>query len=359
MMKASYDLIGVGLVAVDILWITPPGARMGEKNNTPQMILQGGAPAGSGTCGPAMLGYQTGFLARLGDNVLSRIAREEFAARGVRSSLFVDAPGAEPALALVQIDPKTAERTVYYNLTRYQPLRAGDLSVKMLRDTRALLLDSFEMAATLAALDMVAGTPVRTILDLEHGDPVLIRQAIAAATDSILPWGLAEELTGKNDPGAALAILRTWTNGNLLVTDGVRGSWACDGQGIRHQPAFQVCAVDSTGCGDAYHGGYVVGVLEGWNLGMRMEFGAWMAAEVAKTLGGRTNLPSNQDLAKRNTDMLTSATRAAVRQLIAKTTSTSSLPTGQELASRKTDLLSPATRTPMRILSATSSSSTL
>jgi len=206
-MIASYDLIGVGLVAVDILWITPPDARMGEKNNTPQMVLQGGAPAGSGTCGPAMLGYRAGYLARLGDNVLSRIARDEFAARGVQTNLFVNVPNAEPALALVQIDPKTAERTVYYNLTRYQPLQAGDLPVEVLRNARVLLLDSFELDAMLAALEAVAGTSVRTILDLEHGDPVRIRKAIASATDNILPWGLAKELTGKNDPGAALGVI--------------------------------------------------------------------------------------------------------------------------------------------------------
>ena len=317
-MSASYDLIGVGLVAVDILWITPSDARAGEKNNTPQMVLQGGAPAGSGTCGPAMLGYRAGFLARLGDNVLSRNARDEFAARNVQTNLFVNAPSAEPALALVQIDPKTAERTVYYNLTRYQPLQATDLPVAVLRNARALLLDSFELDAMLATLKAVAESPVRTILDLEHGDHARIRQAISKATDSILPWGLAKQLTGKNEPGEALAVLRPLTKGNLLVTDGVRGSWACDVAGIRHQPAFRVSAVDSTGCGDAYHGGYVVGVLEGWDLAMRMEFGAWLAAEVAQALGGRTNLPSRQELASRNTSMLSPATRAAVLQLAAK-----------------------------------------
>ena len=317
-MNQSYDLIGVGLVAVDILWITPPDARAGEKNNTPQLIMQGGAPAGSGTCGPAMLGYRAGFLARLGDNILSNIARDEFAARGVAADLFVNAPNAEPAFALVQIDPKTAERTVYYNLTRYQPLQAADLPVAVLRNTRALLLDSFELDATLAALEAVAESPVRTILDLEHGDHARIRQAISKATDSILPWGLAKELTGKNEPGEALAELRALTKGNLLVTDGVRGSWACDGAGIRHQAAFRVAAVDSTGCGDAYHGGYIVGVLEGWDLAMRMEFGAWLAAEVAQALGGRTNLPARKELATRNTAMLSPELRAAVLKLAAK-----------------------------------------
>jgi sulfofructose kinase len=51
---------------------------------------------------------------------------------------------------------------------------------------------------------------------------------------------------------------------------------------------------------------------------MRMEFGAWLAAEVAQALGGRTNLPSRKELATRNTSMLSPATRAAVLKLAAK-----------------------------------------
>jgi sugar/nucleoside kinase (ribokinase family) len=82
----------------------------------------------------------------------------------------------------------------------------------------------------------------------------------------------------------------------VLVTDGIQGSWAldCEAGGIIHQPAFVVDPVDTTGCGDAFHAGYIVGVLEGWPLALRMEFGSLLASRVAGRVGGRTALPNRK-----------------------------------------------------------------
>ena len=38
-----------------------------------------------------------------------------------------------------------------------------------------------------------------------------------------------------------------------------------DGRIIR-MPAFKVEAVDTTGAGDVFHGGYIFGLLQGWGL---------------------------------------------------------------------------------------------
>jgi sugar/nucleoside kinase (ribokinase family) len=55
--------------------------------------------------------------------------------------------------------------------------------------------------------------------------------------------------------------------------------------------------VDSTGCGDAFHAGYAVGLIEGWPLEQRMEFGTLLASRVIRKVGGRTALPRRADLA--------------------------------------------------------------
>ena len=57
--------------------------------------------------------------------------------------------------------------------------------------------------------------------------------------------------------------LTTMTKGQLVVTEGILGSWALTPQGVIHQKAFPVEAIDTTGCGDAFHGAYAVGLLEG------------------------------------------------------------------------------------------------
>jgi sugar/nucleoside kinase (ribokinase family) len=116
-------------------------------------------------------------------------------------------------------------------------------------------------------------------------------------TDPILPLAAARGLTGMSEPGDVLRALGDLCPGQVLVTDGIQGSWALDREsgGIIHQPAFVVDAVDTTGCGDAFHAGYIVGVLEGWSLALRMEFGSLLASRVAGRVGGRTALPSQKN----------------------------------------------------------------
>jgi sugar/nucleoside kinase (ribokinase family) len=141
-------------------------------------------------------------------------------------------------------------------------------------------------------LEAARGTDCRSVLDVEAGAPEILREIIALGTDVILPLGAARRLTGEGEPAAALRALAAWTRGQLLVTDGCNGSWALAGNEILHQPVFPVATLDTTGCGDAYHGAYASALLAGWPLPLRMEFAAWAAARVATVIGGRGNLPT-------------------------------------------------------------------
>jgi hypothetical protein len=96
-----------------------------------------------------------------------------------------------------------------------------------------------------------------------------------------------------------LPYVSKYTKGQLIVTDGKNGSWALTDEGVIHQDIVkEKQAVDSTGCGDAFHAGYGIGILEGWDLKTRMECGAWLASIVITKLGGRTALPFKKDIPK-------------------------------------------------------------
>ena len=111
-----FDVVAVGLDAVDVLVRLPDHVTPDAKHMVKDLLIQGGAPVGTGSAAVAMLGYSTAFVARLGRNTLSEIAIDQFRACGVSTELMVRDEASRPALALVEIDPKTAARTVFVNL---------------------------------------------------------------------------------------------------------------------------------------------------------------------------------------------------------------------------------------------------
>lgn len=292
-----YDLIAVGLNAVDVLVRLPESVKHDDKQFVDDLIIQGGAPVGSGCCGVARLGFRVGMVARLGNNTLSSISLEDFRSNGVDTGLVVRDEESRPAIALVEIDHRTAARTVFIQMDNYGYVKRGDIPVAEIAQARTLLVDSYDLDATEAALEAAAGTACRSILDFESGDRKRLKKLLGMGTDPILPLAAARNLTAQTDPGDVLRSLGDLCPGQVVVTDGIHGSWALDRHSgnIVHQPAFVVEPVDTTGCGDAFHAGYIVGLLEGWPLEIRMEFGSLLASHVAGRVGGRTALPWRKD----------------------------------------------------------------
>lgn len=292
-----YDLISVGLNAVDVLVRLPEDVQHNGKQFVDDLIIQGGAPVGSGSCGVARLGFKVGIVARLGQNTLSSVSLEDYRANAVDTGLIVRDENSRPAIALVEIDRRTAVRTVFIQMDDYGYLQPQDIPVAEIAKARALLVDSYDLAATETALTASRGTPCRSILDFESGPREHLLKLLPMGTDPILPLEAARHLTGRREALEVIRALADLCPGQVVVTDGINGSWAWDrdaGAAV-HQPAFAVSAVDTTGCGDAYHAGYIVGLLEGWPLRLRMEFGSLLASRVAGSVGGRTALPWRQN----------------------------------------------------------------
>ncbi len=84
------------------------------------------------------------------------------------------------------------------------------------------------------------------------------------------------------------------------MTLGARGALVyCEGKFIE-LPAFAVpggCR-DTTGAGDAFHGGFIYGMLCGEDLAACMNLGNAVAALKCRSLGGRAALPTADELAE-------------------------------------------------------------
>ena len=290
------DAVAVGVNVVDVLLRLPDRFTPGEKQPAGDLAVQGGGPAATAACVLGSLNWRTGFIARLGNDALSLISRVEFNRCGVVDDFFIADPEASPVAAVVQVDPRTGERTIFYTMGRYRFLQSADIPFDAIRRAKVVLVDGYEPEAAFAVLQMVHDTGGRSVLDIERGDGDSAMRLLELSTDCILPLSQARVMTGAATPEDVLHRLSKMSGAQLVVTDGVRGSWALTAAGVLHQPAFVVSTVDTTGCGDAFHGAYAAGILGGLPLRCCLEFASWVAAQVALGLGGRSHLPTRDSL---------------------------------------------------------------
>jgi ribokinase len=81
-----------------------------------------------------------------------------------------------------------------------------------------------------------------------------------------------------------------------VVTLGSKGAAVIDLNGIYEVPGIKVDAVDSTGAGDSFTGGFAVGLAEGLSPRQAADFANVVASQSVTKLGGITGLPRRSEL---------------------------------------------------------------
>ena len=66
------------------------------------------------------------------------------------------------------------------------------------------------------------------------------------------------------------------------------------GKAARHFPAYAVDLVDTTGCGDVFHGAYAAALSQGEDLPRRVALASAAAALKATRRGGQAGIPYRQ-----------------------------------------------------------------
>src|SRR5205807_9453076 len=163
---------------------------------------------------------------------------------------------------------------------------------------RVLHIDAHDppACAVMARTAKESGAIVTADIDnIYEGLPELLPLIDVLITSSEFP----HRLTGISDMRASL-IETTARYGCAIVgaTLGERGAIAlCEGEFIE-SPAFGVpggCR-DTTGAGDAFHAGFIYGMLCGQDLESCMQLSNAVAALKCRALGGRAALPTQAEL---------------------------------------------------------------
>jgi ribokinase len=288
-------VVGVGQCAYDILGAVDSYPQLDQKAELSAVTLQGGGPVATALVTLSRLGIPTAICSRIGgDQFGERIRAGLLDADVDCAALFVDTGGTSQ-LAFIAVDAD-GKRTIFWHRGTAKPLSGQEINPDFIRSASVLHLDGLHGEAAIAAAKLARQHQVTTVLD---GGTVREQtlELLPLIDHPVVSEKFARQLCADASYETVLDRLLEFGAVAATVTCGERGSWTRERGGpVFHQPAFRVKVVDTTGCGDVFHGGYIYGLLQQLSIRETVRFAAACAALKAQAAGGRTGIPKLNDV---------------------------------------------------------------
>lgn len=292
--KVQCEVLGLGQCSLDILGSLDRYPELDQKAELSELQVQGGGPTATALVTLARLGVRTLMVGAAGDDWAGCRIRDGLLDEGVDCRYFGLQPGASSQVAFIAVDAG-GHRNIFWHRGTAVPV-LPPVFAEVLKPARILHLDGLHLEPALAAARMARDLGVMTVLDAGTLRPG-IEGLLPLIDHLVVSEKFARQCLERDDPGSALELLAGHGAEAVTVTLGKNGSLTRARSGELHrQQAFPVAAIDTTGCGDVFHGGYIYGLLQGWPMPRILQFAAACAALKTRALGGRTALPCLADV---------------------------------------------------------------
>jgi sugar/nucleoside kinase (ribokinase family) len=293
MTALALDVLGLGCTAIDDLLYVASYPPADTKTPIRRCERHGGGLTATALVAAARLGSRCAFAGVLGEDELSRFVESRFRQEGIDTQHVKRRAGARPVHAIIIVDESTKSRTILYDLEGAFGAEPDWPAEEVIRASRVLFVDHFGIEGMTRAARVARGAGIPVVADLESDEHPGFAGLLEIVDHLIVSGDFAARLTGELDPDRAARKLCRPGRRATVVTGGDRGCWYV-GEApaeARHQPAFAVDVVDTTGCGDVFHGAYASALARGLELDARIRFAAAAAALKATCRGGQAGIP--------------------------------------------------------------------
>lgn len=297
-LEKEFDAAGFGVNAVDHLIVVPEYPASDTKIRMIRHQQGAGGQTASAIVALQRLGMRTAYAGRFGSDPEGVFGLQSLKDEGINVDAAEVIEEARTQVGYIFIEAKGGERTVLWKRDERITYSELDAPIHFAGRARVLHLDAHDPpACTRMAREARAnGTIVSADIDNVYDGLLEFLPLIDVLISS---KEFPRLLTGIDDAHAALTEIKTKYGCALVgLTKGGRGATVlCQGQFLE-TPAFQVPGgcVDTTGAGDAFHGGFLFGLLQGEEIEMSMKIGCAVAALGCRILGARTGLPTRKEL---------------------------------------------------------------
>lgn len=314
-MEKEVDIVALGELLIDFTeaGYSAGGMKLFEQN-------PGGAPANLLTV-VSHMGYRTAFVGKVGKDMHGSFLKQTLEREGICTDYIVEDENCFTTLAFVDLD-KDGERQ--FSFARKPgadtQLKKEDLDETLLKKCKIFHVGSLSLTdepsrdTTLEAIHiakkegaLISYDPnYRASLWKEEKTAIEMMKTIIPLAD-IMKVSDEESflLTGEKDYKTAATVLLSMGPKLVAVTLGSDGVYIVTEKMSGHVPAFCAEAVDTTGAGDSFWGGFLSQYLKGFRKIDEMEwpeleecalYGNATAALCVQRRGGIPSIPSGEEV---------------------------------------------------------------
>lgn len=301
----SVDVISVGVVCADVM-VRPVESlpKRGSLALVPRLELHLGGLAGVTAAVLCRLGAKAAFMGRLGqdgfgDYVLSALESHGVDVSRVRRTAEC---GTSATVVLISED---GERTFLHHLGTNVLTSESDVDFDLVAQAKVLHWGGTSITPGLdgepigRVFQKARAMGVKTSMDTCFDGKGIwfphIQHALPHLDIAMSSIEEARHYTGKETPEEIADFYRSFGVESVLVKMGAEGLYVKSGKEGHHIPAHNVPVVDTTGAGDAACGGFLYGVIHGWDLLRCGRLANAAGALTVQVMGGSNGVRSLQE----------------------------------------------------------------
>lgn len=297
------DVVALGALAVDYYAIVPKLPKEEEKTTALQYKIMPGGVAGNVLTQTARLGLRSGWIGKLGDDESGSILRHEFIGDGIDDSHAEEVPGKHSMFTWITVDTHGDRSIIMFPnvLAEFTAKDVHEKHTEYIRTSRVLQAEAcvLPLSIMLAGLRIAKESGVMTVFDLDVAPSEIERsklgttaelREILSLTDVLVPCKrAAQELIGTDDFINQGSTLLQFGARIVAVTLGAKGCIVMDHTQQHLVPAVEAGKiVDTTGAGDAFHGGLIYALLNRMPLRQAGMFANACGAICCTQIGARS-----------------------------------------------------------------------
>ena len=263
-------------------------------------------PGGKGS-NQAVAAHRAGadvtLVTKVGKDVFGKVATDFYKSEGMNVDYILEDDVRETGVALILVDENSAQNEIVV-----VPAACSNITMEEVEKCRSLIENAsilllqheINFDAQYAVIDIAHKAGVKIVLNpapaTEVPDEILKKIDIVTPNETEAQVLTGVEVKNLEDAEKAAKVFLDKGVKNVVITMGSLGAFATDGVKSELLPRLSVNAIDTTGAGDAFNGGFVMALSEGKDLFGALRYGNATGALSVTKLGTAPAMPKREEI---------------------------------------------------------------